>query len=144
MLKVEFNADGIFAQLTKITGDAGASLRPAAQAAAQVFYDEVRLQAPQSEKAHFTKGKRQSYQPGNLKAAIYQAYNRRDSVAGKFEGYGVSWNKKKAFYGHFVENGTSRSPAYSFLRKSYESQKTAAAKAAEAVFAKTFRGLNDR
>lgn len=127
MLTAEFNGAGIEAHYAQLQAKVGAAIRPAAQAGAQVLYDEVRLRAPRSDKPHSTKGKRITFQPGNLQRAIYQAYAADQSRDGAVAVYNISWNKSKAFYGRFVERGTSRQPARSFLRASYD------AKRAEAV-----------
>lgn len=139
MLKVEFDMTAVNTQLADFQAKVAAALRPAAQAGAQVLYAEVRAQAPRSEKAHFTRGKKHAYQPGNLRRSIYQAYNETDSVPGKRQGYAISWNKTKAFYGRFVEFGTSKMPAHSFLRKSYETKKAQAMLAAKAKFAEKMK-----
>lgn len=139
-LKVEFDMRGIDAHLAKLTKTVGDAIRPAAQAGAQVFYNEVRARAPRSEKAHSTKGKKHTFQPGNLQRAIYQAFSPEDSADGKRASYNVSWNKKKAFYGHMVEFGTSRQAPASFLRSSYEAKKGAAAQAAQAELLKRLQG----
>ncbi len=131
MLKVEFDFSGLERQLDSITEAASDAVRPAAQAGAQVFYDEVKSRAPRSEKAHSTKGKKQTYQPGNLQRAIYQAYA-DESVEGKEAVYAISWNKSKAFYGQFVEFGTRRMAPRSFVRSSYEAKKNEAVQAVEA------------
>jgi HK97 gp10 family phage protein len=34
--------------------------------------------------------------------------------------YRVSWNKKKAPHGHLIEFGTSRTPAYPFIRPAFD------------------------
>jgi len=67
--------------------------RPAAQAGAQVLYDEV--------KRNVNKIKRKT---GNLASSIYQAYSKDNSGPGKAT-YHVSWNAKKAPHGHLVEFG---------------------------------------
>lgn len=125
MLTVEFDRSGIDAHFAQLQAKVAAAVRPAAQAGAQVLYDEVKLRAPRSEKPHSTKGKKFTFQPGNLQKAIYQVYA-NDSVDGKRAVYEISWNKTKAFYGRFVEFGTSRQPARSFLRAGYEAQRAAA------------------
>lgn len=135
MIRVAFNPASLNAQLDRLQARVADAVRPAAQAGAQVLYDEVRLNAPRSEKAHFTKGKAQTYQPGNLQRAIYQAYSTESSTDGKTAVYSISWNKSKAFYGRFVEFGTARMPAHSFLRRAYEAKKSEALKAAQAEFA---------
>lgn len=135
MIRVEFDMTSLNAQLDTLQATVADSLRPAAQAGAQVLYDEVRLNAPRSEKAHFTKGKKQAYQPGNLQRSIYQAFSDKSSTPGKTAAYAISWNKNKAFYGRFVEFGTARMPAQSFLRRAYESKKAQALLAVQAEMA---------
>ena len=120
MLTAEFNGAGIEAHYAQLQAKVGAAIRPAAQAGAQVLYDEVRLRAPRSDKPHSTKGKRYTFQPGNLQRAIYQAYATSQSVDGAVAVYDISWNKSKAFYGGFVERGTRYIAANSFLRDSYD------------------------
>lgn len=68
--------------------------RPAAQAAAQVLYEEVKRNA--------TRGKRR--ESGKLASAIYQAYSADNSGPGHAV-YHVSWNARKARHGHLVEFG---------------------------------------
>lgn len=70
-----------------------AAARPAAQAMAQVLYDEV--------KANVAKlGKK----TGNLASAIYQAYSADNSEPG-LATYHVGWNAKKAPHGQLIEFG---------------------------------------
>lgn len=67
--------------------------RPAAQAAAQVLYDEVKRNvAAIPEKT------------GKLAQSIYQAYSQANSSQGVAT-YHVSWNPVKARHGHLIENG---------------------------------------
>ena len=75
-------------------GDAAEEVaRPAAQAAAQVFYD-----AAQSNVARIKKVS------GNLASAIYQAFSPENSGIGRAT-YNVSWNHTKAPHGGLVEYG---------------------------------------
>lgn len=136
MLTIEVDLEEIKAHLNKLQSATIDSVRVAAQAAAQVAYVELKLNAPISEKAHFfygsaakkaPKGKKKQfayeYQPGNLYRSIYQYYNKRLSTPEKAV-YSVSWNHEKAPYGYMVEYGTkSGAPAQSFLRKSYDNVK---------------------
>jgi len=131
MITVDFNFSALAAQLDKITQAAEGAVRPAAQAGAQVFYEEVRQRAPVGTKVHSTKGKKQTYQPGNLRAAIYQAYMDKASGQGRAS-YRVSWNKRDAFYARFVEFGTSKTPARPFLRPAYDAAQRRALQAANA------------
>lgn len=92
-----------------------------AAAGAKVLYEEARELAPISEKAHRFYGRASKrngvtyvFRPGNLRAAIYRAYSAEKSGDSRKE-YRISWNSRKAPYGHMVEFGTSRAPAYPFL-----------------------------
>ena len=128
---VELHDGGIFAMLDQLPGAIQAkAIRPAAQAGAQVLYDEVKMRAPMSSAPH--KSGKQTYSPGNLKAAIYQAYSPESSQDGAHV-YHVSWNKQKAFYGQFIEYGTVKMAARPFLRPAYDAKKQAALDAAEKV-----------
>jgi len=81
------------ALLDGMEGDVIAAVRPAAQAAAQVLYNDV--------VANVQKIKRHT---GNLQSSIYQAFSQSNSGEG-FATYHVSWNAKKAPHGHLVEFG---------------------------------------
>lgn len=130
-IRVDFSA--LDAQLDALQADALQALRPAAQAGAQVLYDEVRRRVPISIKAHSTKNKAQTYSPGNLRDAIYQVYSKDTSTVEKAT-YHISWNESKAFYGRFVEYGTVKTAAQPFLRPAYDAAKQTALSAAQARF----------
>ena len=134
MISVDFDFSKLSAKLDSITKAAEKAVRPAAQAGAQVFYDAVREHVPVSAKPHSTKGKRQTYNPGTLRAAVYQAYAQKDSGEGKAS-YRISWNKTHAFYGRFVEFGTSKMAAQPFLRPAYDAARRQALQAAQARMA---------
>ena len=68
--------------------------RPAAQAGAQVLYDEV--------KRNVSRIKRKT---GNLAASIYQVYSKDQSRPNRLQTYHIGWNHKKAPHGHLVEFG---------------------------------------
>ena len=129
MISIAFDFSKIAAKLDNIAKAAKEGARPAAQAGAQVFYEEVKQRVPVSAKAHSTKGKKQTFTPGTLRKAIYQAFADKESGDGKAS-YRISWNKSHAFYGRFVEFGTSRMAAKPFLRPAYDA---ARAKALQAV-----------
>ena len=129
MISIAFDFSKIAAKLDNITKAAEQGVRPAAQAGAEVFYQEVKQRVPVSAKAHSTKGKKQTFTPGTLRKAIYQAFADKESGDGKAS-YRISWNKSHAFYGRFVEFGTSRMAAKPFLRPAYDA---ARAKALQAV-----------
>ena len=67
--------------------------RPAAQAAAQVIYDEVKRNVG-----------RLGRKTGNLERSIYQYYDKTKSVGG-IAHYKISWNTFRAPHGHLVEYG---------------------------------------
>lgn len=70
-----------------------AAARPAAQAGAQVIYEEVKRNVDRIKK-----------HSGNLASSIYQAYSKDNSGQGRAT-YHVSWNARKAPHGHLVEFG---------------------------------------
>ncbi len=128
---IEFHDGGMLDMLDKLPAEIHVkAIRPAAQAGAQVLYDEVKIRAPMSSAPH--KSGKQTYAPGNLKAAIYQAHSPESSQDGAHV-YHVSWNKKKAFYGQFIEYGTAKMAARPFLRPAYEAKKQAALDTADKV-----------
>jgi HK97 gp10 family phage protein len=120
------------AEIEAVGTKAAGKMRPAAQAAAQVLYDEVMLRVPVAKRAKTLKSGR-VIKPGALRAAIYQAYSEDHSTAARAT-YHVSWNAKKAPHGHLVENGTSRAPAHPFLRPAWDNKLQTAIDAANAKF----------
>ncbi len=137
-LTASFNTARLLARVQRVADAAKDAVRPAAQAGIQVYYDEVHLRVPVSDKAHSTKGKKHTFQPGNLKRAIYQAF--ADESTPERAVYRVSYNKKKAFYGGMVERGTSRTPAQPYLRPSYDARRADAIAAARAELRKRVKG----
>lgn len=69
------------------------SARPAAQAGAQVLYEEVQRNVARLKK-----------KTGNLARSIYQAYSKSSST-NQHAVYHVSWNYRTAPHGHLVEFG---------------------------------------
>lgn len=101
--------------LNELGDDAAKVVRPAAQAGAQIFYDEARRLVGISRKPHYFYGKAWTgsgtagkfrYEPGNLRDSIYQVYSKDNSNEMKAT-YHISWNQQKAPYGTFVEYGLS-------------------------------------
>lgn len=133
MISMRFDFSKIHAKLDQIAQTARDAARPAAQAGAQVFYDEVRIRAPvgdqaehefygdASKKAPKGKKKAKAYllKRGGLRDAVFQ-YRRRHYDEGNRATYLVSWNHKKAPHGYMVEFGTSRAAPRPFLRPAYE------------------------
>lgn len=126
MISLQFDFSKLTAKLDGITKAAEDGARPAAQAGAQVFHDEVRARVSVSAVPH--KSGKKIYSPGTLRKAIYQAFADKESGDGKVK-YRISWNKKHAFYGRFVEFGTSKMAAKPFLRPGYHAARARAIKA---------------
>jgi len=142
MFRVNYDIADANDALDEILEAIKAAVRPAAQAGAQVFYDEVRVRVPVSQSVRTVKGK--TYQPGALKGAIYQVYSADNSTPDRAT-YHVSWNARKAPHGHLVEYGHwTKSigkygplqphfvPAYPFVRPAYDAKKDEALQAAKA------------
>ncbi|TXK26402.1 hypothetical protein FVQ98_14535 [Ottowia sp. GY511] len=119
---MQFNPDALLSQLGALEeGIKTEVLRPAAEAAARVYRDDVIQRVPK--------------RTGLLASAIYEAYSPERSEDGKSHTYHVSWNKRKAPHGHLIEFGTSRAPAHPFLRPAYYSAGEQAMAAARQVIA---------
>ncbi len=56
---------------------------------------------------------------GLLKSHIYRAYSPERSTD-ESKTYRISWNKRLAPHGHLIEFGTSRAPAYPFMRPAFD------------------------
>lgn len=129
MFTAIFKSEAMQKRLDGLVARATDNLRPAAQAGAQVYYDAVKAAAPVGQSVHHTKGKKLTFQPGNLRDSIYQAYADKESTDRKAV-YRISYNRQKAFYGYFIEHGTSKMAARPFIRPSYDSFREAAIEAA--------------
>jgi HK97 gp10 family phage protein len=118
-VKINFNTKQLQEQLQATADKMHAATRPAAQAGSQLIYDRARLNAPVSKKPHFftIKGRRYGpFQPGNLKASIYQVFAQKKSFK-DVSTYEVSFNRTKAPYGYMVSNGTSKTTANPFIAR---------------------------
>lgn len=73
--------------------DVEEAARPAAQAGAQVLYEEVKRNVSSMRKV-----------TGNLERSIYQAFSRDQSGPGRAT-YHIGWNSRKAPHGHLLEYG---------------------------------------
>jgi len=78
-------------------------------AMARVIYDEVVLNVTVENRQGIGRV------TGLLGSSIYRAYL-PDRSTRELKVYRVSWNKKTAPHGHLLEYGTSRAPAYPFIR----------------------------
>jgi hypothetical protein len=92
---ISADTSGLDALLDQLDEDAEAAVRPAAQAGAQVLYEEVRNNV-----------RRLGRKTGNLFNAIYQAFSASNSGPGRAT-YHVGWrtsgNGVKAPHGHLLE-----------------------------------------
>lgn len=101
--------------------------RPAAQAGAQVIYDQARLNVPVSKKGHFfygtsfkINGKKYYFESGSLKKSIFQRYQKEKSSP-NIAIYNITYDTDIAPYGHMVELGTSKSSAVPFMSNAIKS-----------------------
>ncbi|MBE0615144.1 MAG: hypothetical protein IH604_15840 [Burkholderiales bacterium] len=115
-------------------------IRGGAQAMAQLFYDEARVNAPVAEKGHWFYGTHKKYYfpAGTLKASIYQVYSKSKS-RDAYAVYDISWNHKKCPYGFMVEYGTSRANAHPFMRPAWVNMNGHVVEAARERMAKILR-----
>lgn len=115
-------------------------IRGGAQAMAQLFYDEARVNAPVAEHGHWFYGTHQKYffPAGTLKASIYQVFSKSKS-RDAYAVYEVSWNHKKCPYGFMVEYGTSRAGARPFMRPAWVNMRGHVVEAARQRMAKLLR-----
>lgn len=144
-VKVSFDFSNVESVFGVVESAAQTAIRPAAQAAAQIFYDEMRLRVPKSDKGHWFHGTSfkktgQKYwiEPGTLRDSIYQKYSEDNSGPNRAT-YHIAWNHKKAPYGFMVERGTSRAAAKPFLRPTYDARYNDAFKAAQAKLVEEMR-----
>lgn len=117
---VRFNVAQFKDSLNARLHDMQEATRPAAQAGVQIIYDRARINAPESERAHYfyIRGKKYGpYQPGNLRDSIYQVFS-KDKSFKDVSTYEVSWNKDKAPYGYVAELGNSKTGSKSFIGRS--------------------------
>lgn len=92
-LSINFDDATLQAGLDALAAQAKTLARPAAQAGAQVFYDEVNRNVAGIGR-----------KTGNLAASIYQAFS-EDNSSDVRATYHISWNARKAPHGHLVEYG---------------------------------------
>lgn len=136
---IRFDDAGLQAALDEIASVAQVSTRPAAQAGAQVLYEEVLLRVPVSSTVRTTKSGR-TITPGALKASIYQVFS-KDNSGDDRSTYHISWNYRKAPHGHLVEFGAARSPAHPFLRPSFDAKAAMALQQANVRWSDDMRTL---
>lgn len=108
-MEITFDTEAFSNALEEKREQLNKATRPAAQAAAQVLYNQVKANVPVSEKGHwfygtsFRKtGQRYWFDAGTLRDSIYQVFSQDNSTDTKAT-YHIAWNHKKAPYGFMVE-----------------------------------------
>jgi HK97 gp10 family phage protein len=115
------NPEALVAQLRSLDDVASEStLRQAAVAGARVIFDEAKVRAPVGVREYERKGT--AIYPGFLRDHMLIAFDKEQSVEGKLASYIVTWSKE-AFYGRFVEHGTSKMSADPFLRPAFDARR---------------------
>lgn len=133
------NGDALKGALNALDEIASESvLRQAAVAGARVIQAEIKLRAPVD--LGIYEGKQGRHPPGFLRGHIIIAYDDERSVEGKLASYLTTWSKE-AFYGRFLEYGTSKMAAKPFLRPAFEAKRKAAAAAVADVIQKKVKEL---
>lgn len=96
--RIDIDTTGLEAAIDKIEADVKKAIRPAAQAGAQVLYNEVKLNVSRIKSL-----------TGNLNESIYQVFSQSKSVESG-DGYSkavyeISYNHTKAPHGYLIEKG---------------------------------------
>ena len=132
-MKVEIDADfsDAIARFDSLPEAVGDRLRWAAFKGVELLRDEVKIQAPRSEKRHYfySKGsrnadgskKRYVFEPGDLSGSVFAFYDKSASVDGRRAVYQVGWRAREGSnsryggdslkavpYGYMVHNGVRR------------------------------------
>ncbi|MDR8396995.1 hypothetical protein NE850_11655 [Paraburkholderia sp. USG1] len=124
------NPEALTGLLDRLTDIASESvLRQAVVAALQPLLAEVRLRAPVRAAGYEIEGTQ--HPPGFLKANILAYHDSERSVGGLRQIYGVTWDKD-AFYGSFIESGSSKQSATPFLRPAFDATKRQVVQAIDA------------
>lgn len=92
-VRMGVDLSSVNSMLDALGDDVEAAVRPASQAAAQVFYDEIKGNVASIKQV-----------TGNLSRSIYQKFSPENSRPGRAE-YHVSWNAKTAPHAGLVEYG---------------------------------------
>lgn len=115
------NPGALVAQLRALDDIASEStLRQAAVAGARVIFDEAKVRVPVGVREYERKGT--TIYPGFLRDHLLIAFDKEQSVEARSASYIVTWSKE-AFYGRFVEHGTSKMAADPFLRPAFDVKK---------------------
>lgn len=114
-------------RLTEVASES--VLRQAVVAGLQPLLAEVRFRTPVRAAAYEVGGTQ--HPPGFLKANILAYHDSERSVGGLRQIYGVTWDKD-AYYGWFIENGSSKQSATPFLRPAFDATKRQVVQAIDA------------
>lgn len=134
------NPDALMAQLRALDDVASEStLRQAAVAGAREIFDEAKTRAPVGARGYERKGTK--IYPGFLRDHMLIAYDKDLSVAARIASYIVTWSKD-AFYGRFVEHGTSKMAADPFLRPAFDAKREDADRAIAEVIDRKVKEAN--
>ena len=123
---LSFDIAAFNAMIDDMSAELDKGVRPAAQAGAQVFYDQVKMNVPINTRLrrHRFSGSKKGgkgvweFNPGSLHDAIYQVFS-KDNSGDKKSVYHIGWNRDKAPYGHMVEFGTVNNPPHPFLNPAW-------------------------
>ena len=123
---LSFDIDAFNAMVDDMSADLDKGVRPAAQAGAQVFYDQVKINVPINARLRrhkFTGSKTGGkgeywFNPGTLHDSVYQVYS-KDNSGDKRATYHIAWNHQKAPYGFMVEFGAKGRTAHPFLNPAW-------------------------
>lgn len=134
-MKVDIDADfsDAIARFDSLPEAVGEKLRWAAFRGVSLLREEVKIQAPRSEKRHYfySKGsrnadgskKRYVFEPGDLSGSVFAFYDKSESVDGRRAVYQVGWRAREGNssryggdedslkavpYGYMVHNGVKR------------------------------------
>ena len=152
-LNVELNTAAWEAQLEELENGIENAVRPAAQAGAQILYQEVLAPVPAADTGQWfygptakkakpgeKKSKAYWFPAGTLRNSIFQNFRQELSGPEKaFYRVGWRWSNQKggmpvAPYAYMLEYGTSRMSAKPFLRPAYDAAIGRAMNEVERVF----------
>lgn len=112
-MKVDIDADfsDAIARFDSLPEAVGEKLRWAAFRGVSLLREEVKIQAPRSEKRHYfySKGsrnadgskKRYVFEPGDLSGSVFAFYDKSESVDGRRAVYQVGWRAREGSSSHY-------------------------------------------
>ena len=125
-MKVEIDADfsDAIARFDSLPEAVGEKLRWAAFKGVELLRDEVKIQAPRSEKRHYfySKGsrnadgskKRYVFEPGDLSGSVFAFYDKSASIDGRRAVYQVGWRAREGSRGRY-EGGSLKAVPYGYM-----------------------------